>query len=159
VVFPDKFSNMVKWDFNSQQTTPFKVCIRQEPVKGKLCALSEPPTTSHFYPGLVVSLDFQTQQSGEFLESLNFICHIVLVDEWNEQVTNSLKLSLNDDKLKTGDLLSALIGSQTSTGIVLNDLDGQPQLFFIFPDISSRVKGKFRFHCQVIDLNEYYILT
>jgi hypothetical protein len=55
-------------------------------------------------------------------------------------------------------IISSVAGNRTSNAIILNDpKDGKPALFFIFPDVSLRVTGVYRFKCVVLDLQRYRI--
>lgn len=51
--------------------------------------------------------------------------------------------------------LSTLSGQKTSSGVILNDPeDGNPRLFFIFPDLSVRVLGEYYLLCHIYDTDK-----
>jgi hypothetical protein len=50
--------------------------------------------------------------------------------------------------------LSPLAGQCTHAGVVLNDpVDGKPRLFFVFPTLSVRIIGTYRFKCSLTSMD------
>jgi hypothetical protein len=50
--------------------------------------------------------------------------------------------------------LNTIAGQRTVPGLVINDpANGQPALFFVFTDISSRIMGNHRLLCQIMDMD------
>ncbi len=53
-----------------------------------------------------------------------------------------------------------LIGPKVVPGTIFNDpLTGLPTMFFVFPNLSVRVQGKYRIRCQVTDVGRKSKLT
>lgn len=51
-----------------------------------------------------------------------------------------------------------LLGTVVSSAYQLTDLDNEPGVFFVFPDLSIRTEGQFRLKFKFIDLSAGYVL-
>jgi hypothetical protein len=98
----------------------------------------------------------------EYLESLQYICHLALVDSsgLNESSLSSVYLQPPRGKLDSNlGYSQILVGRKTATSTVYVDPDdGQPKLFFLFDDIGICMTGTFQLVCLIMDLSWYILI-
>lgn len=81
-----------------------------------------------------------------------FVCHVTLTTE-NHADCDILKNKRTSLSNTPREMFEALTGQKATTGIVLNDPDSNKfGLFFLFPDLSIRIVGKFQIACTLIDI-------
>lgn len=67
--------------------------------------------------------------------------------------TNSVDTTLDSSSLSTStSSVKNLIGSSVTTGSKLTNMDGELGIFFVFPDLSIRKDGDYRFRFSFFDL-------
>jgi hypothetical protein len=97
------------------------------------------------------------------LESLQYVCHLALVDSrgLNECSLSSVYLQPPREKLDSSAGYSPiLVGKKSVTSSVCVDPDdGHPKLFFLFDHIGIRMTGTFQLVCVIVDLSWYILLT
>ncbi|KAJ3314669.1 hypothetical protein HDV04_005675 [Boothiomyces sp. JEL0838] len=126
-----------------------KFTIRQQPKKGKEAGLTKPYIKSQICPMPILQLDFQQELSKSELQAMNFLCNIVLIGE-DDQTEHTLVGSVSAVKRYQENIF----GSTIVQGVVLKDPeDGKLRIFFIFNDLYIKTPGKYRFRCQLINLN------
>jgi hypothetical protein len=88
------------------------------------------------------------QDAPDDLERQSFVCHLSLFDSDTEEDRTIIRKS--DDT----QLFQNLVGQRVSSGTILSDPeDGIKKLFFLFPDLSIRIIGEYRFVCNLINLS------
>jgi hypothetical protein len=88
------------------------------------------------------------QDNQADLERESFVCHISLFDSDTDEDRTTIRKS--DDT----QLFQNLVGQRVSSGTILSDPDdGIKKLFFIYPDLSIRVIGEYRFLCYLVNLS------
>ncbi|KAG8819600.1 hypothetical protein FRC17_010379 [Serendipita sp. 399] len=122
----------------------YQLTIMQEPVTGAAHGahyLSRVPLA----PALIIRLDVLDRAQRRIIpddEIPFFVCTIQLLDENAFPVRDPPDDPINASAQPSAQRL--LYGSLVSSPYSLVDLSGQRGLFFIFPDVSVRVEGKFR---------------
>ncbi|KAG8754258.1 hypothetical protein FRC14_005239 [Serendipita sp. 396] len=133
----------------------YQLTIMQEPVTGAAHGahyLSRVPLA----PALIIRLDILDRAQRRVTaddEIPFFVTTIQLLDENAVPVRDP-----PDDPINTSAQPSAqrlLYGSLVSSPYSLVDLSGQRGLFFIFPDVSVRVEGKFRLGVSLTRLRDH----
>jgi hypothetical protein len=61
----------------------------------------------------------------------------------------------------TDSRLDILVGQKTVSATYLADPEsnGNPSIFFVFPDLAIRLIGEFVIRCDIVNLNTYEFLT
>ena len=90
------------------------------------------------------------------LESYSYICHVSLCNEAKQDHSLIYGSDRTGKWSPIRPHVATLVGKRTSSGIVLNDPeDGQPKLFFVFPDLSVRILGQYHLLCHICDVFKY----
>lgn len=79
----------------------------------------------------------------------NYTCGISL---FNPETSENCSTLIN----KQLSLHQTLLGQTVVTGQVLENMDGQDTIFFIFPDLSVRIQGTFALRCTLVDITRYW---
>jgi hypothetical protein len=121
---------------------------------------------------LVIQLETQEEKSRlqidncrQYLESLAIVCHVVLLEEDAPSVLGFIagngRRTRRDKKGRvaaTSEHMNTMAGQRTCGGTILIDPeDGLPKLFFVFPDLSVKVLGRYRLQCFVFDMQSYFL--
>jgi hypothetical protein len=91
----------------------------------------------------------------------HYVAHMCLYSADKEQertlVINPQVVCGSDtqDIYKKGALHQSLVGNLMSPCYVLKDLDGTPGYFFVFPEVSCRITGKYRLQFSVFNVKRY----
>jgi hypothetical protein len=139
----DNFSKVVK----------FSTTITQTPQIGRMCGLLETNTLRLLDPPLVLELKIDKDLSKSQIEYLvkSFTCKVTLFD---------FDTRLNCDYLQVGDnhqqekprIVQNFVGMRVTTPKILRDsenLDKPKKLFFVFPQLSVRISGKYYISCVI----------
>ncbi|KAJ3320496.1 hypothetical protein HDV06_005225 [Boothiomyces sp. JEL0866] len=111
----------------------YKLEIRQTPKTGR-----ETGTTKPYLKSLI--------KTREELESLNYFCHLVLLSADGKEIQTLIKNSIYSKSMYTVNFT----GDTMMSGQVLNDpVDGEPYIFFVFPEMAIRVPGEYSILCRV----------
>ena len=133
----------------------FEFSIRQEPMKGKICGMEEMPNRSYLYPGLVIQLN--SEHSKPYLDSLNLVCHVSLVDGFTQAQVGVLRSTEARMACNPADsYLTTMAGKTTvSPTILIDPEDGHPRIFFVFRDLCIKMRGHYQLVCHVVNMDRY----
>ncbi|KAI8987332.1 velvet factor-domain-containing protein [Mycotypha africana] len=140
---------------SSQNTCPFQLILRQQPVHSRMCGIGEKVDRRPIDPPPVVQiklLNLDHQEDDESRERLSALStHLFLIailvpaDTKENQKPNILMHS----KLTVGRTVSSLYN--------LRDLDGSEGAFFVFSDISVRTEGTYRLQMCLFDIEDQMV--
>jgi Velvet factor len=121
----------------------FTIC--QQPERGRMCGFTNMPDRRMLDPPLVLKL-LKPSRSRKYHERI--ICIVTLMDIGNIHLSSIVKPPSSEPS-------SLLFGETFCQGRVLDDFEdsSMTSLYFIFSDLSIRVKGEFRLLVQLIDMN------
>jgi hypothetical protein len=147
-----------------RQPKEIELLVRQSPVAARTCSLQDNSNIRFLDPPFIVEVVFKsTNPSTEELSSIanSFIGHVSLLAEDGQTDCSTMMPCLNNHVPKTNDgyyqpprIINNLTGGATATAFYLCDIDKPrtPKLFFVFPDLGVRLKGKYRFKLTVTSL-------
>ncbi|KAJ3320605.1 hypothetical protein HDV06_005123 [Boothiomyces sp. JEL0866] len=129
----------------------YTVDIRQEPTHGRESGTSQPFLKTHLTPTLTLQVIFPQAMTPQQLLAMNLVCHLTLYTE-NGQQNSSVVIGKRPNWIRA--FIQNLTGECTSAGKVYNDpKDGNPYIFFTFPDVLIRTKGVYRLKCHIINMD------
>ena len=80
--------------------------------------------------------------------ALKYTCVITL---FNPETSEDCTTLINKQQIQH----QTLLGQTVVSGQVLEDMNGEKTIFFVFPDLSVRIQGIFALRCALIDITRY----
>ena len=77
--------------------------------------------------------------------ALKYTCVITL---FNPETSEDCTTLINKQQIQH----QTLLGQTVVSGQVLEDMNGEKTIFFVFPDLSVRIQGIFALRCALIDI-------
>lgn len=124
-----------------------QMILRQQPECGRICGFTNLTDRRMLDPPLIIELQGCPTESLEIVAS-KYSCSLVLFDTKLKSDASFLFSRFQTDT--SGQIYQNMIGPRTVTGTVLKDLDDQMKIFFVFPDLSIRVKGEYYLECRLV---------
>jgi hypothetical protein len=148
----------------------FRVSIRQEPIRGRMCGLGGNVARRMLDPPLIVQLDFEERR--EFTEAevatvaLRFLSHVTIqavCGDSNSSVKDAHILITKSSRITAKNIqsqyLSTLLGQRVVSSVYLEDCnDGKKRFFFVFADLAIRIQGIYTLTCNVVNIVRFELL-
>lgn len=139
------------------------ISIVQTPKIARMCGTLETNTLRLLDPPLIVKLDLEREYTSQELIAIGktFVCKLNLFESVSRQnadyiiemIPSSGTGSRKNAACSTGlKLMNNLVGSTVTTAILLkisHEFDSKRKLFFVFPNLSIRLPGKYSLSCSV----------
>jgi len=128
----------------------FEIRVVQQPLRARMCGFGEKDRRPIDPPPICELLCFNEQ--GERMsisceEQIFFVCHCGL---WSEDCEKERNLIANPCASST--FTRILVGSLVSSTYSLVNPEGIQSVYFIFPDLSVRMEGKYRLKFSLCNL-------
>ncbi|KAJ2477609.1 hypothetical protein IWW56_004229 [Coemansia sp. RSA 2131] len=156
----------------------FRFTIVQQPIRARMCGSSDKDWRP-LSPPTVIKLELFDVDGNRVIEN-SFMQHLVVhTTLWNESKeeeltvvelphnTNSKRISAAAKSRKRGvtdfgqlkhepglEIENNLLGDYSATSMIVDDESGQRGCFFVFPNLSIRLEGRYRLRFTLIKLPE-----
>lgn len=139
------------------------ISVAQNPKIARMCGVLETNTLRLLDPPLVLAMDIEGDYTRQQLDAIgkSYVCQLNLFEaksrqnadyivesggEHIKEPSNSTEMHSNPKKLHN------LVGNTASSAVLLkisHDYDAKRKLFFVFPNLSVRIPGKYYLSCFV----------
>jgi hypothetical protein len=140
--------------------TEYKIVVRQQPVRARMCGFGEKDRRPIDPPPVIKLLELKAPTPDAQLQ-----CLIVQCTLWDEdgkenrdiiRTTTGATSGLGSAEELPGQVeekhARVLMGEHFASAIELEDIGGERGIFYIFPDLSIRVEGRYRLKFDLIRL-------
>ncbi|KAL1921825.1 uncharacterized protein VTP21DRAFT_10467 [Calcarisporiella thermophila] len=124
----------------------YKLIVRQQPVQARLCSYKEKVDRRPIDPPPIVQLKVEgTENEDSELQNPFLFLYVSVARESYEELS-----FINGNRTTAGTVVQSLYK--------LKDLDNNDGGFFIFPDISVRVEGRFRLKFSLYEITGHEVV-
>lgn len=151
----------------------FRIILRQEPDRGRMCGLGDSVSRRMLDPPLVLQVIFTNKQLSKdqlYTRSMQLLCSVHLMESMvpeQDDTDDTDQIScatLVQSSIKTAaakahhdkSCIPVLLGTTCINATILNDLDGTPAMFFVFHDLAVRLQGHFQLSWTVLDMYPHH---
>ncbi|ORX63291.1 hypothetical protein K493DRAFT_311450 [Basidiobolus meristosporus CBS 931.73] len=143
--------------------TRYSLEILQQPTRARMCGFGDKDRRL-IGPLPILELKTNNTTTENTVEIANFVVH---ADLWSADFQHDCNVVVNPASIPTSSqerqgssIISLggpvnvrnLIGCTVSSSYQLRHMDGNPGVFFLFPDLSVRVEGKYRLRFSLWDI-------
>ncbi|KAI8820212.1 velvet factor-domain-containing protein [Fimicolochytrium jonesii] len=129
--------------------------------QGSIRHLSHPNDRPHIHSGVPHTLASNTSSNAERISRHDSMSDGPRLDGAGPQESRPTPESKSFPSLRVAKLnqthMQVLIGTLVSPCHILNDCGGQKGMFFVFPDVSVRVAGRYRLRFMVFDVRNAFL--